>query len=261
MRALALALVLAVLTPCVALPAGGGALDVAKLQELGAARRCERVRPGHVIYAGDSSNLRGCLEKLGEREIAELRITSGGGDAWKTLETARAWIGRVDLLVIDGLCASSCANYLLPMAKRVRVPPQSYVLVHGSLTRDFPPEQWEELRSSLTGQLREQNAKQPGKITEQEIASKVNGALATFRADLARQVPVQEEFARTTLRCHDWLDPNRHLPTPIPDQYRYLLVTPVMAYRCLQITRIDGWWPPDAQKDLDPRLQLMRARR
>jgi hypothetical protein len=35
----------------------------------------------------------------------------------------------------------------------------------------------------------------------------------------------------------------------------------VMAYRCLQITRIDGWWPPDAQKDLDPRLQLMRARR
>ena len=258
MRALAKALLLSL--ACMTASAAGR-LDVAQLQALNAARRCERPKPGHVIYAGDSANLGACLAKLGDREIAELRITSGGGDAWKTLGTAREFIGRVDLVVVEGLCASSCANYILPMAKRIRVSPQSYVVVHGSIVPDFPKQQWDALRRSLTRQLREQNAKQPKPITEQEITWRVNGALASFREDLAKQVPVQAEFARATLRCHDWLDPNRHLSTPIPDQYDYLLVTPVMGYRCLQIAQIDAWWPPEAQKDLDPRLRFMRARR
>jgi hypothetical protein len=73
-----------------------------------------------VVYAGISEELGRCLDKLAVETVAQLRITSGGGDAWKSLWWARAWLGRVDPLVVDGLCASSCANYFIPMAKRVR---------------------------------------------------------------------------------------------------------------------------------------------
>lgn len=241
--------------------AAGDPLGPEELQALNASRRCERAKPGHVIYAGDSANLRACLVKLGDRQIAELRVTSGGGDAWKTLEAAREYSGRIDLVVVEGLCASSCANYLLPVAKRVRVNPRSYVLLHGALVLNIAPDQIENLRRDLTNQLREQNEKQPKKLTEQEITWKINGALADFRDALAKQVPVQDEFARTHLRCHDWLEPNRHLSRPIPSQYGWLLVTPAMAHRCLENTQVDAWWPPEAEKQFDPRLGFMRARR
>lgn len=237
------------------------ALGVADLKRLSSAQRCEQPKPGHVVFAGDSANLGACLKKLRVRDIAELHVTSGGGDAYQTLLTARELLGHVDLVVVRGLCASSCANYLLPMARRVRVLPDSYVILHGSISPDLLRNREDNLRRDLMAQYRALNQKESLNLTEQEMAAKIDAGLADFRVQIRDQTKVQDEFARQTLRCHDWLDPNLHLKTPIPDQYGWLLVTPVMGYRCLEIAKIDDWWPPEPQQELDPKLRFMRARR
>lgn len=112
-----------------------------ELRALGDTQWCEYPTPHSVVYAGDSSQIGACLDAVKDGEISELRITSGGGKAWETLQIARRMRGRINLLV-DGLCASSCANYLLPAAKQVRVEPHSYVLLHGSINlRDLESQQ------------------------------------------------------------------------------------------------------------------------
>lgn len=223
--------------------------------------RCEQPQPRRVVFSGDSAVLGDCLEKLGVREIGELRITSPGGDAWASLQTARAWMGRVDLLVVDTLCGSSCANYFIPMAKRVSIVPASYVVLHGAINPALFEKSEAKLRKDLLTQYRELNSKNPIPKTQKQIEAEFEVMYADALDKLREQADVQAEFERARLRCRDWLDPNLHLSTPIPDRYGYLLVTPVMAYRCLQVTQVESWPPPDAQKDLDPRLGFMRARR
>ena len=76
--------------------------EVAAYNALVRLERCEQPAPRHVRFAGDSADLATCVEKLATKSIDELRITSRGGDAWKTLQFARAWAGRIDLLIVDG---------------------------------------------------------------------------------------------------------------------------------------------------------------
>lgn len=113
MRHLLAGLALALLSIQSATHAAGPTRE--RLEQLGSLERCEQTSPGHVVYQGESAGLRACLDKFALTEIGELRVTSPGGEAWGTLDIAQRFAGRIDRLVADGLCASSCD--LIPAAR------------------------------------------------------------------------------------------------------------------------------------------------
>lgn len=96
--------------------------------------RCEMVRPAQMVCSGASDRLLKCLDYLEvDGALHALRITSAGGETGRTLLTAKRLIGKLDVLIVDKLCASSCANYLVPAASKLMVNPNSYVILHGSV--------------------------------------------------------------------------------------------------------------------------------
>lgn len=227
-----------------------------QLSALSKRQRCDAPAPRQVRFSGDSAKLADCLERLGQTEIAELRITSGGGDAWDTLEIAKKLRGHLDLVVVDGMCASSCANYLLPVAKRVRVEPHAYVLLHGSIEVGIFDRNAKNLIAGLEKQLEAQKPELSPESRKRLARQKFDEG----RRDIARQRAVQREFAAAVLTCDDWLDPTAHLDgTPMPEGASWLLVTPQMAGRCFKGTQLDDYWPPESQLAFDPKLGFFRA--
>lgn len=61
-----------------------------------------------------------------------VRSTGGPVETWLTL--AEGLVGRVDVLVVDEACLSSCANYVLPLARAVLAREGSLVAWHGGPT-------------------------------------------------------------------------------------------------------------------------------
>jgi hypothetical protein len=235
--------------------------DFASLESLAARRDCEYSGTAHrVVYAGPSEELGSCLERLGKKDsaIEELRVTSGGGDAWITLQSAMSLRGRLDLLVVDGLCASSCADYLLPAAKRVRIEPHSYVLLHGSLSQRDATRQHDAIRKSMREQVKA--GPKAADLSEEEIEKIAQQAIDRLHADLTARIPVQEAFAREVLACEDWLDVWAHFGGREPPAgVWWLLVTPEMAARCLKNAKIDSFWAPERQDAFNPELGFFRA--
>jgi len=86
---------------------------------------------GAIHYNGNTTmQLVNCLMEAPE-DARLLVITSAGGDVDVAIFAAHLVSGmKLDVEVV-GRCASSCANYILPAAKRIRVDPFSIVLVHG----------------------------------------------------------------------------------------------------------------------------------
>jgi hypothetical protein len=235
--------------------------DFAALESLAARRNCEYSETAHrVVYAGPSEELGNCLERLGKKDAAieELRVTSGGGDAWVTLQSAMGLRGRLDLLVVDGVCASSCADYLLPAARRVRIEPHSYVLLHGSLSQRDATHQHDAIRKSMREQVK---ARPEGaNVPDEEIEKIAQQAIEQLHADLSARIPIQEAFAHEVLACDDWLDVWAHFggQQPPPGVW-WLLVTPEMAARCLKSAKIDSFWAPERQDAFNPELGFFRA--
>lgn len=83
-----------------------------------------------VIGATDARML-ACLEAAGD--IDTLEITSEGGGVRDAIAIGRRIAARRMELIVAGYCESSCANYLLPAAGRVRVTPGARIVLHGSV--------------------------------------------------------------------------------------------------------------------------------
>lgn len=215
---------------------GAGDVSLEQMKKSASESRCEQTETSVVTYTGDSHDLGKCLESLSVDHVRELRINSRGGEVWPTLQTALAWEGRVDSLIVDGLCASSCANYLLPLAKTLIVEPESLILLHGSLNVDQVKRYLEENGE----RLRREAADAPREYIDREFARIIE--------EVAEQVKVQKQFAATRIACDDWLDPNRHYASSeIPRSMRYLLVTKGMVQRCLKATGVEKF--PDPPRD------------
>ncbi|GAC1609543.1 MAG: hypothetical protein NVS3B3_16350 [Aquirhabdus sp.] len=73
------------------------------------------------------------FKKIPELEkFKRLIITSGGGDVDSAIELANIVKNKEMKLVVDGICASSCANYLFIGAKTKIVRQNSFIAIHGS---------------------------------------------------------------------------------------------------------------------------------
>lgn len=72
-----------------------------------------------------------CVERAGDFD--RLEITSQGGSVRNAIAIGRRIAERRAELVVAGYCESSCANYLIPAADRVRIWPDARIVVHGSV--------------------------------------------------------------------------------------------------------------------------------
>ncbi len=71
------------------------------------------------------------IKALFSSSITTFEVDSEGGDTAAALEIAELMMSRKIDLVVDGLCVSSCANYLFVAAERKLVKPGSVVGWHG----------------------------------------------------------------------------------------------------------------------------------
>ncbi|MBY5992607.1 hypothetical protein [Ferrimonas balearica] len=96
----------------------------------------------HGATEVDSVNRAMMLAERSEVSISRMVITSGGGDVEAAMVMAH-WVRDLELeLVVESLCASSCANYLVPAASRVWVSSGAVLGWHGSATLP-QPELWD----------------------------------------------------------------------------------------------------------------------
>ncbi len=70
---------------------------------------------------------------LSERQIDTVRVDSNGGDAEAAIKIGNMMLDRGLAVIVDGLCGSSCANYILPAASKVTYGPKAAVVYHGDV--------------------------------------------------------------------------------------------------------------------------------
>ncbi len=99
-------------------------------------------------------------------------------------------------------------------------------------------------------------------LAEAAIEDLARQTIEQLHADLEAHIPVQDEFARATLACDDWLDMWPHFGNQAPPEgVLWILVTPEMAGRCLKSTKIEAFWAPEAQEAFESKLGFFRARK
>lgn len=213
--------------------------------------QCAAVGKQSLVYVGDSgAGLAECIRRNNLDTIRELRITSGGGSAQGTMKLMRSLIGKLDLVVVDKECASSCANYVLPAAKRIMVLPDSYVLLHGSITEHPTHQVFIGASPDLSPNWKQEALKQGARQLHADVAD-------------------QATFESMRLSCAEWLHPKEFMVKKLQasnspltiDDIDWLLVTPEMAARCLKRTQIDFSWAPPAQDQLPDDIKAKRVLR
>lgn len=95
-----------------------------------------------ISLAGDELTFRGNISVksfaalqavTGSRPVRTLRIRSGGGDVANAIQIAR-WVHRNGLdVVVDGVCFSSCSNYIFPAGKEKHIVAGGIVAWHGTI--------------------------------------------------------------------------------------------------------------------------------
>ncbi|WP_339915107.1 hypothetical protein [uncultured Brevundimonas sp.] len=63
---------------------------------------------------------------------ATVRVRSPGGNVVTAMKIAERLHAMNAEFVVDGYCESSCANYFLPVARRIVVEPGARIVLHGS---------------------------------------------------------------------------------------------------------------------------------
>jgi len=76
-------------------------------------------------------------EAIAKFPQTSLVFNSLGGDASTAISIGRVMHAEKTRLIIDGICHSSCANYIAPAAFRIVVWDHSVIMMHGSFPRSF----------------------------------------------------------------------------------------------------------------------------
>lgn len=92
-----------------------------------------------VTYAGKISdqNVERFLDTVNGKEVSVLIISSSGGEINAAMEMGE-WLfdNHVDI-VVEGMCMSSCANYVFTAGRRKTINRNSIVAWHGSILQEF----------------------------------------------------------------------------------------------------------------------------
>ncbi len=126
---------LACFASCVAVHAEERSSSLEALEMLGAGESvcsfAEEDRTLRYIGPTDDTAYR-CFAAYAHHNGLILLVTSNGGDVARAMDAAN-FIDENDWSVsVLGMCASSCANYWIPVAAGLEVQPWSFILLHGS---------------------------------------------------------------------------------------------------------------------------------
>lgn len=99
------------------------------------AATCEQRSATVFVIKGEIDQaLADCVAAALQPTTTEVMIDSQGGAAGAAMDIADRLAGLPDLtLNITGECNSSCANYLLPVARRLKVAPDALIALHGGV--------------------------------------------------------------------------------------------------------------------------------
>ena len=95
---------------------------------------CQRIDATTLRLAGPiDADMAACIDQEVDDTLQRLIITSPGGSA-RTAMAIGDRLAPLDIhLIVDEICASSCANYLVPIAGRLAVESGGMIALHGSL--------------------------------------------------------------------------------------------------------------------------------
>ncbi|ESQ81830.1 hypothetical protein AEAC466_19905 [Asticcacaulis sp. AC466] len=179
-------------------PAGYAEAHAAMVTLRAKAGVCELTRAGELRFIGDTDGLDACLNSIGSAKITTLSLTSGGGDVAKALPVARRVAGLKLKLKIIGVCASSCANYIVPVAATIEIMPYSIIALHGGMDKHFLSTAEAQLRASLA-------ASDPAPSPE-ETDMIVNSELSKLKDLLDDQEKFKDEYGVSS----DWFELNAY---------------------------------------------------
>jgi hypothetical protein len=99
---------------------------------------CKRISETVLQIAGPTDHdMKTCLTENLNDEIKVLLLTSGGGNADQAMDIGEMVALRPLKIIVLERCASSCANYLLPVAAEIYVEVDSLIMLHGSVDKGF----------------------------------------------------------------------------------------------------------------------------
>ncbi|MCL2912470.1 hypothetical protein L2725_01505 [Shewanella corallii] len=99
------------------------------------------IAPNQIFYSGPLTEAGvSAFDSLFNKQrdaISELVITSGGGDAMAAIEMGTLVFDHGLSVIVRNICASSCANYIVPAGKSVVVEKDSLMGWHGGAYQDL----------------------------------------------------------------------------------------------------------------------------
>lgn len=178
--------------------------------------------PGELHLRGFiAAEMKACVLRQNLSGLQRLVVTSTGGFVSATIDIAEHLAPHRPHVIVRGLCLSSCANYLIPIASRLTVEPRSLIGLHGGVT-------------NLVRKMREKGRTPP----------------AAMLADAERERRFAAEFSINS----DWFLPDAFLKAhqkEITNPMGYnllfhdsqaLAVGPGFLRSCLRDVEIDSFW-------------------
>lgn len=207
---------------------------------------CRQAAPTVFVIDGPIDEvLTDCVNANFADTTTELILTSPGGEVDAALDVAE-WMEAARMIVrVRGECASSCANYFLPIAQRIIVEPNSTIIVHGGVD----PRLVQKLRADRSRRIQE--AVDRGRpldmaVTDFEDSLRRADALVERQrsfADRHNVLPgwfIHREMAETRLGSHLT---GRYSRGVLPRAFgaRYIVVDAPMLASCLPRVRIEPY--------------------
>lgn len=212
---------------------------------------CTYPAPGKVIFRGDGSDLAACLDGAHERIISELRLSASGGDTAMVLKLAGRYAGRLDHLIVEDRCSGPCASYIVPVAARLTVEPNSFIIVQTAFDA-------EKLIAKMARLKADMERNHPGRTI----------TLSPTEAEAWAIEKEQDDFDRRWLSCRAWLHPDtltgttlwtKRQPQTAAEKITATIVSKTMATRCLKQTKLAAFWSPTSEKDIPAALRTEGA--
>lgn len=177
---------------------------------------CEQRSPTVFALKGETDRaMADCVAAKLKPTTTELVVDSKGGNVDTTLLIAERLSTLNNLTIrVDGLCASSCANFFLPMGRKLVVGEIAVIQLHGgidsALVAKSPPKDKAHLRASAERQLAFARAHRipPGWLFYRtaEAPTRTDGLDGAFRWQVGaedRYFIVETPLLRS---CLPWLD-------------------------------------------------------
>lgn len=228
--------------------------------------RCEQVNATTFILAGPVNEaMADCVRVHLAPTTTELVVDSGGGDLSYALDIVELLEPLTLTVRIRERCYSSCANYFLPLARRLVVEPGGAIVLHGGADPKFLQEGMLEQRDRRVREIM-RDAGVSRAEAEARFAASVDGVRTLMDRQRAFADRHNVGMGWFLYREEDDRDVGRWLtgrrgPKPHPFGWSYMLVEEPMLRSCLPDVEIEPFQQRLEAEFIDHRERYGRFRR